>query len=599
MNKPRPDVALSIRDFSRHPLHDGLEILHLSETGMNLVVPGAVANAISTCLPFRTAAKHAAAIAAKLGLKAEDVPRLVATLDEMVQQGMFASLDEIVANGRADRTGDGPPPISTIAFTTRDRLDSLERAVRSYGANATRHGHAFRALVADDSTESAVVEETHARLARLASELNTSIRHVGQREKRAFADALAHESGVDARVVEFALFDVFGCGRTYGGNRNLVLLLTGGEHLLMADDDSICRPAVAPEPIGGVRFVGELDPREYWFFEDAEAAVQSGRYEDIDVLSQHERLLGRTLAAVVAEDPPGAELSGVCRHMVHGLCNGARIRVTPSGILGDSGMNTPTWLLAARPPTRDRLLSSEEAYRRALTSRGVMKASRGFAVAHRHTLHGGVYGIDNRTSLVPFFPVLRNEDGVFTAALNRCFENAYLGYPPHALLHAPDEKRSFPASQHVRGAEEWRMSYLVNGLIGTCPPASSKRMSPTFMGRHLIEIASQPSKDFAGMARQLTAMMATKFCGAFSASLRENAAQPSYWAEDMRTLLKVHTQAAASPGSWLPSDLRTGRTDDDVAALAQRLVLAFGELLVGWEALNLAAGRAKERAGLA
>jgi hypothetical protein len=578
---------ICIRHFTRHPVHGGLELIHLRDASINLLVPSSIASVLAECFPFRTAAEHAAAVGPKARVRPEDLPRLAEAINAFVGEGAFIDLDEIAHRGLPLAP---PPAISTIAFVTKDRPGALERAVSSYARNAIDHGHAVRVLVCDDSKDRATRDANRDRLTRVSHSRKTRVLHVGAEEKRVFAAALATKSGVDRSLIEFALFDAFDCDQTYGANRNAMLLLTGGELVLSADDDTVCRPVAPPERITSMRFVAS-DPWEYWFHEDVQDVIQRAHYEDIDVLSEHERLLGVSLASLVGRDLIGAELSGICRHMADGLAARGRVAVTQAGIVGDSGMYSPMGLLLASSSTRARLVGSEHRYRSALRSRAIQKLARGFTVAHHANIQGGVFGVDNRWPLVPFLPIMRNEDGVFATTLQRCFEDAFVGYPPHALVHAPEDVRAFAPLHHLSAARELRLSDLITALVLTAPVTRihDGHARVRALGRYLVDLASQSPEDFAGTARQALAEMTARFAIVLTNVLRDHGEQPAYWAEDVRAMLDSRVEAVASPASWLPSDLRETRAAEDVAALTLRIVARWGELLMAWEALASAA----------
>jgi hypothetical protein len=595
----RPNEArrLMVADIARFPVHDGNEIVHLRGAGSNFLVPAPVAGLIASCSSFLTATEHATAFAAKVGARPEDVPQLAAALDGFAEEGLLVDLDAVATAGRATPK---PPPITTLAFVTRDRPALLERAIRSYVANASAHGRSPSVLVCDDAADPRTRAAARLNLAHLRDDLAAPIAYVGEEEKRAFADALANESGVHRDVVDFALFDVAGCGATFGANRNAMLLLTCGELVLAADDDTVCRPATAPDPRGGVALVGESDPQQYWFFDDIATALESGIYVDADVLGEHERLLGWTLASLVASE--GSDVTGVCPHMLDGLSTGrGRVALTQGGILGDSGMHSGGSFLATRGATRQRLLASEAAYRSALHSRAILRAPERPSVGHGPQLAGTVFGIDNRTPLVPFPPVLRNEDGGFSGLLHRCFEDAYFGYPAIATVHAPETPRSFAPSAYLDAASQVRFCDVLQAVVQTWPgsPLAPGPARVRALGNHLVDVASQSASDFQGLTRHALALNASVSARGYGAALRDFAKQPTFWANDVHELLARRADAVTSSSSfWLPSDLRPGRSDEEVAALTQRLVRSFGALLAAWDALFAAAPAAKARAGL-
>jgi hypothetical protein len=72
-------------------------------------------------------------------------------------------------------------------------------------------------------------------LSRLARDRGVDIAYAGADEKRALAAALAGDGAIPPDVIEFALFDPEGCGRSTGTNRNAQLLYGAGQLFVSVD----------------------------------------------------------------------------------------------------------------------------------------------------------------------------------------------------------------------------------------------------------------------------------------------------------------------------------------------------------------------------
>src|SRR5688500_14202276 len=114
-------------------------------------------------------------------------------------------------------------------------------------------------------------------------------------------------------MVDFALTP-----GSIGANRNLVLLLTAGDQVLMADDDIVCEPWTRDGGSQGVAVWGHTDPQDSEFFASREDARHAAASWSGDLLAAHEALLGQPMPELLtSEDPP--DLGETCGHLIAAL----------------------------------------------------------------------------------------------------------------------------------------------------------------------------------------------------------------------------------------------------------------------------------------
>jgi hypothetical protein len=544
------------------------------------------------CRAFRTLPEHAADIERRGRIDRLAALQMLAHAVEnrlMLAESECAALAEGTSHPASRRRAAGN--IEVVGVATRDRPQLLDRALRSYLQNAEAHDHRPQVVVFDDSTASATRAENRAILARLAaSGPSASLAYCGQEEKRQFVEHLRRATGVASRLLEFALLDSEGCGYTLGANRNAMLLHAAGSMVLSVDDDSVCTPAVAADHVDTRRLVlgSESDPAEFLFFTDRHDALACTTWVRRDVLGDHASLLGETVSGLAgaAAAARTLDVEGACGHALTAVRSPqARVLITVTGTLGDSGTGQPAWLMAAPPgATRDRFLASESSYRAALGSREVLRVAPAAAIAHGGTsITTTATGFDNRELLPPFMPVERNQDGLFGAIIGRCSDSAFFGHVPWALLHDPPQARSYLPLSATMGRLQFcdiaRASIVGSGerLCGD----GAARLG--ILGAQLRAIGSLPLGSFEelvrGMHRALTASWITRLERALAASRGE----PEYWARDARalsTLLRDLSRAKTVPLASIAGLLGT-------AALAktQRILHLYGELLDVWPKL--------------
>ena len=234
-------------------------------------------------------------------------------------------------------------------------------------------------MVIDGSLNDRVRTDCRVALGALRERYGVPIFYGGLEEKLRYADRLAKASGVPPEIINFALFDTEHCGKAVGADRNALLLHTVGDLMFSADDDTLCRIAAAPEMTDGLGLGSFSDPADYWFFPDRDAALRSVRYSEPDLLSLHESLLGRDLAAIVTDSKKGGSIDpGLLSRVQTG---GGRVVLTFNGVVGDCAWGSPFgfWgapmgLLMVNEGSHARLVRSEAAYREACASREILRS---------------------------------------------------------------------------------------------------------------------------------------------------------------------------------------------------------------------------------
>jgi hypothetical protein len=471
--------------------------------------------------------------------------------------------------------------LSAIGIVTRDREASLVASLQSYRDNCRRHARTPEFVIVDGSSREDSGATVRAALATLPRANGEVIRYAGLVEKRRFAAKLATESSVDRDIVDFALFGDERCRRTTGANRNALLLDTIDALVFSADDDTVCHTAAAPEMEASVVVTSEYDPTEFWFFPDRQRALEAVSPVDTAALDDHERFLGRT----VADLPGTADAAG-------------KVTITLHGLVGDSGMGAPRYFLSLDGASRDRLLASEAAYRSALHSREVLRTVSQPTVAASAFCMTPFYGFDNRRLLPPFFPVERNSDGIFGLMVHNYVADSRVAFLPSVLLHAPQEHRSFGDGAASADAAGVRIADLLIAVIQAHKLTSMEEgddLRLARLGSFLADLASLETEDFArvaGAAQQLRTLAATAL---LEQRLREHAAAPGFWADDVRKTIETLRATAASADYIVPRDLCEGRDRPRALELARELIMKYGELLDAWPVLVESARRLRAR----
>jgi hypothetical protein len=510
---------------------------------------------------------------------------LILKLQEFANAGLLISETDLLPNRELPPETEERIAIATIGVVTRNRPDFLIRCVTSYIESCNRHGRDVDFVVVDDSEEGSVREETRRSLRLLQGEYGTRIFYAGLEEKKSFAERLIAAGDLPAEVVNFALFDVERCGYTVGANRNALLLHTTGDMLFSADDDTVCSLARSPQAaFDQLAFFSGIDPTSFWFFPDRQATIEAVTVEDKDILSLHERLLGKGLDRCIKSSSDVAFDQADARFLRELQSNSARVRTTMTGVYGDSGMWSPSWQLRLSGDSYARLTESKATYDSAFTSREILRTVNCLTIAGGDFCMAYALGLDNRTLLPPFFPVHRNEDGLFASTLRICFEHAYIAHLPWAVMHVP-EARKYSA------ADTWEKPFVhsIDNVVLACfasfnyPPGmmrDTERLRT--VGQHLMNLGSSSLNAFEEFIRIYLWHLRSANITALEEELASNKDAPDFWSHDVAKQIELLRQSLLEEVYQPPKDLLDGRSNDEARRLTQRLILKFGELLYWW-----------------
>ena len=431
-----PDARHRISPARRFALGSGRELVHFPLTGETILVPSYLASLLTSCRDFRALDEHLRSVSGRLGTG--DIPPTLHTVfEEAYQSGQF------VSEARLREAAEPLPDpsrhrISAVGIVTANRPHAMARCLESFIDHHRRTGRAGRFTIVDDASDPGVRATRRSVLADTARRAAVSIAYAGAEEKRAFVARLAEE-GIDSAAAAFALEDVTGSGYSVGANRNALLLNHAGELIFQVDDDIVCRAASPANPSQTLCFTTGHNPYRFEFFPDTSTAMAGATFVDGDVLAEHEAMLGLSVPQCVASSPALAigeatELSDNLLRLA--LCGMSRIAVTQNGLRGDSGFGACWPFLLLKGSLRASLHQTERNYRLATSSRIISQTVVAPTISDGAFCMGYALGLDNRTLLPPFFPVRRNEDGVFGAALRTCFTGALFAHVPIQLLHA-------------------------------------------------------------------------------------------------------------------------------------------------------------------
>jgi hypothetical protein len=575
----------------RFPFTNGKELVYLPLARRVEILPRHEIEKLNYCAGFATLEEHADSIAQHLPY--EERGDTIHALQRLASIGAFVGQTDLLS--MAMDLGSGPNNrgrISMIAVPTCDRPDELERCLLSYIHHCKVYGRSVVFLIADNSDDIRSRNETRALLHQLGRETDVEIRYAGLEEKMAFVDALsAHDIPRD--IATFALTGL-PCGHTRAGsNRNTILLGSLGRLLLSVDDDTICSlGTVSTLSEREIISIGsEINPTQYWFFHDREAAHRFVAPIDADLLAAHEMFLGRRLGAVYSSavsEGITVDMKAICAHLLAQLAAGkGQILTTYNGMTGDSGMSSQTsFVFNEGVATKNRMAASPEAMRLALESRELVRQVLSPSIGHGRQGNQTMFvGLDNRVVIPPFLPAFRNQDGVFETTLTQITGDFCSGYVPLSLPHSPHGKRTYI----VADCDHISVSEIVAAAIAGCSfgyPDHDVESRYRTLGEELVGIGSLGTGEFSEWLKIVVCGRASAFVTGYEALLTRYGYDPPYWADELERRIENLSRAATESAATVPREfLRSALKSEEAMERTRSIVYQFGRLLSYWPAI--------------
>jgi hypothetical protein len=312
----------------------------------------------------------------------------------------------------------------------------------------------------------------------------------------------------------------------------------------------------------------------------------------MDVLGAHEKFLGRGALRLLTEGQKELpwDVMNADHKTFEMLTGGGKVVLTMSGLVGDSGIIWPRRLLWLEGESRHDFVRTESHYKISRVSRNMLRSVRQFTISSAPFCMTTFYGFDNRSLLPPFMPVLKNEDGLFGYILQRCQTEAFFGYLPWVLHHAPAEHRSYSPDDIWKYTGQ-RTCHLIRGVLEDyefAKPGLSSDQRMRLLGEYLEGFSAMPDSQFEELVRFKFLRDTSDRIRLLEALLGAYSGEPEYWAADVRSHIESSRRAILDNDGFIPADLRDGRSREQALELTRRLVSKYGKLLYLWPEITSA-----------
>lgn len=443
--KPLPDwVAFDL--CTAYPVPGGNLLLRNTLNGKRAIVMPEVYASLVSCSQFKTLDQHVANIIERNpGMQGQQAD-IHSVLETMLKDGMMVSAKELSnkfkSKGGSVTEADTTPPV--VAIITWERPEALERLLNSIVSNCELE-KIQRLYVIDDSRIAENINQNRGLVSKFTSEIGAPLHYYGQDEQQALLTRLAdhlpeHENAIRFLADQSRWRDHW----TSGLARNIALLLSCGNRLVMMDDDTICdvyEPRLRKPDI-----TFSDDPREADFFATEEDWAARHQPINPDPVSRHMQCLGLSFSEALdvlgQQHLKPASFANATATLTSELRPDSPVLMTECGSLGCPGTGRNTWLPEMAPDSLKRMLASERKTKNALSSRLVWSGRNQPHFAPRPNM-SAITGFDNRQLLPPYLPIMRGEDRLFGYTLDFIHPGAVALDYPWAVPHSPIPKRAW------------------------------------------------------------------------------------------------------------------------------------------------------------
>ena len=488
------------------------------------------------------------------------------------------------------RRDDDRIPITAIGVTTADRPEPLRRCLLSLTRQLRDHSQDARIIVVDGSKRSTNESLNRSIVNAIVASTRCEIVFIGRRERLEIRRSLRSVCSGD--LIDFIT--------TPGasGNRNVAILLSSGENVLLVDDDAVCEVWALPSFRNAIEVCGHAERRHLGFFKTRLAARRGMTRVTASLLDAHRVLLGRSLDSLGNNTSPRVDARRACRFLVEGL-TGLRhvvVRTTFSGLTGDAGASNPERLLLGTGKWKELLLASRDVYDTAFKYREVRRVADRYLVTHDAACMGFCMGLANTSMAPPFLPTGRNEDGLFGMTLAAVDRSAVVGHIPYAVLH--DSTRAshygpyaFVSATQTRMAD--LMIHLVNGWIPSTK-AARPRQRLSRLAEWLGELADLDERDLALAIVETILKARERELALINTALRPGSGYPEHWQRDLTRYRDTLLTNLRKPEFFLPVELSGDRSARQRYRATRHFLRMSSVSLAAWPAL-WAEARARTR----
>lgn len=545
------------------------------------LIPNKLSNIIDVLNDFKTPYEHAAHIE---NCRISNFYQALLSLQDLQKKGLLISQTDFLNKVAKKDTEFNSPKISTLAWITRDRPESITKSLKSFVENTLESYPNLEYLVFDDSTlKNYYTNKQNIEL--INQKYKTNIKLIGRIERIVFLNRLIKklENKVPNHVIEYGLMGLSEIDHRTGANRNTFQLFTTGKFSLLTDDDIFCNISKNgnDQHLVITSNASSADASTEFFINQKELNVKVA-FNYNDPLILHQKLLGQSINRLIENYKRQISLNMISPKFIYDNLNSEKkVRVTMMGAAGDSGAGSPISKIFMQGNKLIPLISDSDNFLSKMYSRTVLQSHNSLTVGVPQFLIGMNLGFDNTELLPPFHPHFRNSDGIFASVLRKCFTNSYIGHLPYAISHIPPESRSVDDSDLNS-----TMPRIPDVLRFSIDEFSNKSVtaeeSLKSLGSYLRDIAKRPNNNMNEYLRLIHTEQIRNKINNIESLLREYSHINKQWSEIVEQRLEVLYTNLQNGKSSIQFKEIEGLSEQDQLCIIRKVFRNFGDLLHFW-----------------
>lgn len=314
------------------------------------------------------------------------------------------------------------------------------------------------------------------------------------------------------------------------------------------------------------------------------------------MLAEHEKYLGRPPSEICSSLPEDRlNLEGIDNDTSAFLVQNKHepVRITLSGIIGDSGLPHNHILLGSRTLPVFVRHGGASRFLAALQSRHLSRSAAGEVISRNGHFQSTHFAMENREILPPFFPGGNGEDGSFSTLLRFIYRGGLLAYLPFEYIHAPIPIRQ----RYLKGLSsiQTRANDLISRLIASRYKESI--VSPSQAedglldaGEYFKSLSLLPHKEFGELVREINVSFFSSYVRFLEHTLSNFEDPPDFVHEAYNRHFDAVQEYLLSPRVIEIADLAVDPAKQ--IPQFQTLLNNFGRLLMFWPQLHAICRRA-------
>ncbi|HEY9774900.1 MAG TPA: hypothetical protein V6C81_14145 [Planktothrix sp.] len=569
-------------DLTRYALGDGRALVYAPQFARSEILSAQEMQLLQSVQGSATLECHAISLCRQLALAPHTVAQLHEQLKSLAARKLLVSDLELKTVLRANYHDKLDRKITALGISACDDPEALERCVRSYGAKLLQLGRQMQVYVTDDSRPE-LAAQNRERLEATTRALKIDVAYSDRQSREEFCQALSSHANVPLDAVRLALL-ASEFLHTSGGNLNTFALSTVGQLALLVGQDTLCDLTAPAGRETGVQLTSEYTPTTFWGKKEDQGPG------DEDLFSVHERLLGRSLGALIDE---GASLTAVKHSFFKNARPESSVAVTSVGEMFSSSLSQLELLLRLDGPAHGRLTTDEQSFAAIMQHGAPVQGVARATVSSESFSTSLNIAIDNTQVLPPFVPVRQNQEKCFANLLQANSGACYFGFLPEILTR---QSNSFTGDSGVKLTS----GDIVFAFLRSYQPLASidPRHGFSRLGEFLIDWGTAPLADFEQEIKRIASILASTKIERLEALLKKFGQRPHFWADAVRTKCSQLKSAVAAPDYVIAADFARQSDNDEARARMQKLVLNLGQLLCHWLPLRQAAAELQAKGNL-